>query len=355
MEGDHMEREIREFLEFLTYDRDRAPNTTARYRELLERFSAFAHAMLGRIAIEPSEIGKQLVELFVLHGGRQDDLVAAASTRNVRLAALRGFFGYLVAEGRLTADPTAGLRPVRVRSHSPGFVTETEFSRFLAAVPTATTDHYAARDVAILTVLFHSGLRASEALSLTLPQVNFESLCFHGVVRKGRIVEDVAMNQTVAEALRRWLLYRQAYRRADETNTLFLSDRSRSLSVRALERNFARYVSAAGFGDRHLTPHSLRHSCATALVGHGVALSTVSAVLEHIKIETTKRYVRLEGREKREAVALLDPKPTRPRRKTTTENPKDGFNLTGIPERPESGSDLSRNGPSTQYSELRIP
>jgi hypothetical protein len=136
---------------------------------------------------------------------------------------------------------------------------------------------------------------------------------------------------------------------------LFLSDRSRPLSVRALERNFARYAAAAGLGDRHLTPHSLRHSCATALVGHGVPLSTVSAVLAHQKIETTKRYVRLEGREKREAVALLDPKPTRSRRKTATEDPKDGFNLTGIPERPESGSNLSRNGPSPQYSESRIP
>ncbi len=159
--------------------------------------------------------------------------------------------------------------------------------------------------------MFHCGLRISEALSLTLPQVNLEALRFHAVVRKGRIVEDVSMNQTAAEALRRWLLYRKTYPRADEAAALFLSDRSRPLSVRALQRNFARYVAAAGLRDRHLTPHSLRHSCATALVGHGVPLSTVSAVLAHKKIETTKIYVRLDGCEKREAVALLDPKPNR--------------------------------------------
>jgi integrase/recombinase XerD len=350
-----MEREITEFLDFLTYDRDRAPNTTTRYGELLERFSVFARATLGLIAITPAEIDRHLVEQFVRNGGRQEGVVAAPSTRNVRLAALRGLFGYLVAEGRLITDPTAGLRPAKVKSRSPGYVTEPEFGRLLAAVETVTTEHYTARDIAVMTILFHCGLRVSEALSLTLAQVNFESLCFHGVTRKGRIVEDVAMNQTAAEAIRRWLVYRKTYRHAEGTSALFLSDRSLPLSVRALERNFARYVAAAGFQDRHLTPHSLRHSCATALVGHGVPLSTVSAVLAHQKIETTKIYVRLEGREKREAVALLDPQPSRPRRKSGTSNPVNGFNLTGISDGAQLESDLSRNGPSTQYSVSRFP
>jgi integrase/recombinase XerD len=256
--------------------------------------------------------------MFVRRGGRKDDRVFAASTRNVRLAAVRGFFGYLVGEGRLITDPTAGLRPSKVKSRSPGYVTESEFACLLAVVETVTTEHYAARDMAILTVLFHCGLRVSEAISLSLPQINFESLCFHGVTRKGRISEDVAMNQTAAEAIRRWLVYRKTYRHTEETNALFLSDRSLPLSVRALERNFACYVVAAGLQNRHLSPHSLRHSCATALVSHGVPLSTVSAVLAHQKIETTKIYVRLEGREKREAVALLDPKPSPPRPQRTS-------------------------------------
>ena len=351
-----MDREITEFLDFLTHDRDRAPNTTHRYRELLIRLSAFARASLERDTIAPAEIDRRLVEMFVRHGGRHDERVAASSTRNVRLAALRGFFGYLIAEGRLITDPTTGLRPAKVKSCSPGYVTENEFTNnLLAAVETVTTEHYAARDIAVMTVLFHCGLRVSEALSLTLPQVNFESLCFHGVMRKGRVIEDVAMNHTAAEALRRWLVYRKTYRRAEETTYLFLSDRSLPLSVRALERNFAGYVVAAGLQDRHLSPHSLRHSCATALVSHGVPLSTVSAVLAHQKIETTKIYVRLEGREKREAVALLDPKPARPRRRTGASNPESVFNLTGIPDGAQLDSNLSRNGRSTQDSVSRFP
>jgi integrase/recombinase XerD len=350
-----MEREITKFLDFLTYDRDRAPNTTSRYRELLVRFTALARASLGRDTIAPAEIDRRMVEMFVRRGGREDERIAAASTRNVRLAALRGLFGYLIAEGRLIADPTAGLRPAKVKSRSPGYVTESEFARLLAAVETVTTEHYAARDIAVMTVLFHCGLRVSEALSLTLSQVNFESLCFHGVMRKGRIIEDVAMNQTAAEALRRWLVYRKTYRRAEETNALFLSDRSLPLSVRALERNFAGYVVAAGLQNRHLSPHSLRHSCATALVSHGVPLSTVSAVLAHQKIETTKIYVRLEGREKREAVALLDPKPVRLRRKNGAPNPPNGFDLTGIPDGAQLESNLSRNGRSTQDSVSLFP
>jgi integrase/recombinase XerD len=355
VEGDRMEYGISGFIDFLTHDRDRAPNTTHRYRELLIRFTAFAHASLGRDTISPADIDRRLVEMFVRHGGRQEESLAAASTRNVRLAALRGYFAYLISEGHVITNPTAGLRPAKVKSRSPGYVTEGEFLRLLAAVETATTEHYAARDIAVMTVLFHCGLRVSEALSLTLSQVNFESLCFHGVMRKGRIIEDVAMNQTTAEALRRWFVYRKTYRRAEETNALFLSDRSLPLSVRALERNFAGYVAASGFQNRHLSPHSLRHSCATAMVKHGVPLSTVSAVLAHQKIETTKIYVRLEGREKREAVALLDPKPSPPRRKFGASNPASEFNLTGIPDSAQLTSNLSRNGRSPQSITSRFP
>jgi integrase/recombinase XerD len=344
-----MDHEIKGFLDFLTSDRDRAPNTTHRYRELLNRFSAVARVTLGHADVVPAEIDRGLVELFVRHGGRPGAPVAAASTRNVRLAALRGFFGFLAV------NPTASLRPTKVKSRSPGYLTEVEVARLLAVVDTTTTEHYAARDIAAMTVMFNCGLRISEALSLTLAQVNFEALRFHGVVRKGRIVEDVAMNQSVVEALRRWLLYRKSYPRSDENNALFLSDRSRPLSVRAFERNFARYVAAAGLADRHLTPHSLRHSCATALVGHGVPLSTVSAVLAHQKIETTKIYVRLEGREKREAVALLDPKPSRPRRRNGPTNPESGFNLTGIPDGAQLEPNSSRNGRSATYFESRVP
>lgn len=345
-----MDREIHDYLEFLRYDRDRAPNTLHRYRELLRRFAVFIRVSLGLAVIAPTDIDRRLVEMFVRHGGQPEDRVASPSTRNVRLAALRGFFGYLVAQGSLGTDPTAGLRSAKVKSHSPGYLTEAEFCHLLAAITKATTEHYAIRDAAILTVMFHCGLRVSEALSLTLAQVDLEVRRFHTVTRKGRIVEDVVMNETAAGAVRRWLMYRKVYRRAEASATLFLSDQSRPLSVRALERNFARYVVVAGFAHRHLTPHSLRHSCATALVAHGVALTTVSAVLAHQRVETTKIYVRLAGREKEEALSRLDAHPpSEP--KIQEGNASHTFGLTRISGGPQSEAHRSGNRASSNNTE----
>jgi len=356
VEGDAMDAEIGEFIAHLTHDRDRAPNTTERYFELLDRFATFARQTLGRPVISPSDIDRRTVELFIRHGGRESDAVAAASTRNVRLAALRGLFGYLAAQGRLARDPTVGILSVKVKSHSPGYLTEAEFARLRVVVESTASEHYAARDVAVLTVMLNCGLRISEALSLDISQVNFEALRFHGVMRKGRIRDDVVMNHAVADALRRWLLYRKAYQHAAEVSALFLSDRGTRLSARTVQRSFAGYVAAAGLKDRHLTPHSLRHSCATALVGKGVGIETVAEILNHRKLDTTRIYVRLSGRQKQDAVALLDSQPAPVQTPATVgERIACSSRLTARIICAESESQLADNGPSATNAEPHCP
>jgi len=304
-----MDAGIREYLDHLVLDRERAPNTTDRYAMLLERFAAFVRRDLGRPAVVPADVDRRMAELFIRHGGSVDGAHHAPSTRNVRLAALRGWFRYLVTTGRLDRDPTVGLLSAKVKAHSPGYVTEEEFEHLCAVVAAHATESYAARDEALFKVMMNCGLRISEALSLDIAQVDIEALCFHGVMRKGRTREDVVMNRAAADAIRRWLLYRPGYKSAAASGALFLSDRGRRWSARAVQRSFRRYVDLAGFGHKRLTPHSLRHSCATALIRRGVGIETVADVLAHRRLDTTRIYLHLGSQRKLEAVALLGTKP----------------------------------------------
>jgi len=304
-----MDTEIREYLDHLVLDRERAPNTTDRYAALLQRFAAFVRKDLGRASAAPSDVDRRLAELFVRHGGADSGAHHAPSTRNVRLAALRGWFRQMVATGRLDRDPTVGLLSAKVKANSPGYVTETEFEHLCAVVTERATESYAARDGALFKAMMNCGLRISEALSLDLAQVDLEALCFHAVMRKGRTREDVVMNRSVADALRRWLIYRPGYKNAATSDAVFLSDRGRRWSARAVQRTFRRYVDMAGFGHKRLTPHSLRHSCATALIRRGVGIETVADVLAHRRLDTTRIYLHLGSQRKLEAVALLGTKP----------------------------------------------
>jgi site-specific recombinase XerD len=251
---------------------------------------------------------------------------------------------------RLQRNPTLGLRSATVKANSPGYVTEVEFERFCLTVAENAGEHYAARDVALLVVMFNCGLRISEALSLDLAQVDLDDLRFHGVMRKGRFREDVVMNRSVADALRRWFLHRSSYKNAGESPAVFLSDRGRRLSARAVQRSFRRYVGLAGLSDRRLTPHSLRHSCATALIRRGVGIETVANVLAHRRLDTTRLYLHLGSQEKRNAVALLDAAGAGKKKRAKRGN----FGLTRPIPQSKLSTDSARKAYSADFSSRMI-
>lgn len=114
-----MDAEIQSYLDHLVLDRERAPNTIDRYRALLGRFVVFARYELRRPAVAAREVDRDLVERFVRHGRVEVGAHAAASTRNVRLTVLKGFFGHQQITDRLDRNPTIGTRSAKVKANSP--------------------------------------------------------------------------------------------------------------------------------------------------------------------------------------------------------------------------------------------
>ena len=291
--------------DFATHMRDlnRSPLTIVRYTDLLRRFCRFACAELHRDAVAPGEVDKALIVLFVREGGTSGT-ESSAATRNSRLAALRSFFHFLVVEERLAHDPTSGLQAATLRARAPTFLNADEFRRLCHAVDANASDFYLRRDLAILITLWNTGLRLAELLSLDMSVADFEGEVFRSVRRKGGKVLSVHFNVDVTIALRRWLWQRREYPNAATSPALFLSDRGERLSPRAVEDLVAKYAKLSGIA-KHITPHVLRHSTATALIRAGNGIEVVAEVLAHSSLNTTRHYVHLVGEQVHAAVASL--------------------------------------------------
>ena len=290
-------------------DRNRSSITIARYTDLLRRFARFARGELHQDTVTPSQIDKALVVLFVREGGVPGS-EASAATRNSRLAAIRAFFRFLLGEDRVTHDPTANIHSASLPTRAPTFLTAEEFAKLRRAVEAHASEYYLRRDMAILVTLWNTGLRLSELLSLDLSVVDFDAEVFRTVRRKGGKVLPVHFNVDVTIALRRWLWQRKEYPAAAASPALFLSDRGRRLSSRAVEDLVAKYARLAGI-EKHITPHVLRHSTATALIRLGVGIEVVADVLAHSSLDTTRHYVHLVGEQVHAAVASLAEPPRR--------------------------------------------
>lgn len=302
LEGHGMDQAISDFATHLR-DLNRSPLTVVRYTDLLRRFCRFACAELHRDVVAPSDVDKALVVLFVREGGVPGSQ-ALASTRNGRLAAIRALARFLLIEERLTRDPTRGLQAATLPEQAPTFLTAAEFAQLCRTVEANASDFYLRRDLAILITLWNTGLRLAELLSLDLSTADFEGEVFRSVRRKGGKVLPVHFNVDVTIALRRWLWQRREYPNAATNPALFLSDRGKRLSPRAVEDIVAKYAMLSGIV-KHITPHVLRHSAATALIRAGNGIEVVAEILAHSSLDTTRHYVHLVGEQVHAAVASL--------------------------------------------------
>ena len=295
------------------HDRHLAPLTVLRYGGELRRLVRFLGRECPAALDAPGAIDKALLILH-LRNGQVLPRPQAPSTWNLRLTALRWFFGYALRERALTADPSIDITYARVPDRTPSYLTRPEYMRLLRAIETHASDHYRARDLAICITLWNTGMRVGELVSLDREQVDFAAERFCAVRLKGGKVDDIHANVEVVVAIRRWLLVRPDYRHASAEPALFLSERGRQISIRAVEDLFAKYAALARLGKR-VTPHAMRHSAATELVRLGVPMPVVADALRHRKTDTTRRYIHVAGVEVHAAVALLGSLPASRRRR----------------------------------------
>ena len=281
--------EVEEFLSWLVAEKGRAPNTIAAYRSDLTGYCGWLERQ-GATALDVTH--RQLVD-FV---GERRASGAATSSIARQIAAVRMLHRYLAVEGERSDDPAADLEGVRVPAGIPKPLTEDQVTSLLDAV--VVTEPIHRRDLALLELLYATGARISEAVGLSIGEIDLD----HRLVRlygKGSKERIVPFGSTAAVALEEWFsprgrahLVPDRWRTRDDAEAVFLNTRGARLSRQAAWLVVKKYGARAGIADQ-LSPHVLRHSCATHLLDHGADLRVVQEMLGHASISTTQIYTKV--------------------------------------------------------------
>ena len=281
--------EAEEFLAWMLSEKGRSANTLAAYRRDLRAYCAWLDER-GRSVLDVDH------DLLVEHTTERTAAGAATSSVARQLAAIRMLHRYLAIEGERPDDPTARLEGVKVPSGIPKPLTEEQISSLLdAVVGHEPVDH---RDRALLELLYATGARISEATGLSIGDIDLDArlVRLYGKGSKERIVP---FGSQAATALEEWFstagrvrMVPAEWRRRDDAEAVFLNTRGGRLTRQAAWLVVKKYGGRAGISD-DLSPHVLRHSCATHLLDHGADLRVVQEMLGHVSISTTQVYTRV--------------------------------------------------------------
>jgi integrase/recombinase XerD len=271
---------IAEYQTYLRVEKGLADNSIDAYARDLKKLVAFA-SPLGRDVsrLGPEEIRKWVESLR--REGKSPRSVARA------IAAIKGFYRHLLGDRIIDSDPTEYIDPPRSMKPLPHVLSRKEVEALLQAPDV--NKPAGARDRAMLETLYASGLRVTELVSLTVPQMDL-SLGIVTCMGKGRKERIVPFGAEAQRAVKEYLnKYRPLFLKRKKSNYLFLSSRGSSMSRQAFWQILKKYAVRAGIR-RRLSPHVLRHTFATHLLDNGADLRSVQLMLGHADISTTQIY-----------------------------------------------------------------
>ena len=270
---------IRQFIHYLSAEKNASPHTCRNYLRDLEQFESF----LEEMAIE--KVDRMVLRRYLsfLHRKNRKSSIAR------KLSTLRSFYKYLVREQILSSNPAKPVSTPKVERLLPTTLTVDEAFRLMESPSKDQRSREAElRDRAILELLYSSGVRVSELVGLNLNRVDLDL----GIVRvmgKGRKERIVPVGAKAIEALKSYLETRGIM---EEESPLFVNLRKGRLTDRSVARLVKKYGRHSGIF-RKISPHSLRHTFATHLLDAGADLREIQEMLGHVSLSTTQRYTHL--------------------------------------------------------------
>ncbi len=285
-----MKEDIDNFLNYLAVEKGFSENTTLAYRNDLYQLASFVEEEAAKRGLPPSwaSFGRQGMLSYLLDLKERN---YAATTVARKVAAAKSFFTFMVAEDKIKDNPTQDVPSPRIGKSLPKPLSISQ-ARLLLEQPAKLSTPEAKRDKAMLELLYASGMRVSELVSLNLGDVDIES----GFVRcfgKGHKERLIPIHQQAALAVKEYLEQaRPGLAHDKEERALFLNPRGDRLTRQGFWQKLKEYAKSANL-EADVTPHTLRHSFATHMLSGGADLRYVQEMLGHANISTTQVYTHL--------------------------------------------------------------
>jgi len=298
-----MENHLGTFLDFLSAEKGASSNTIAAYRNDLEQLAEYLKASGDGKGWE--KVDRVLIQDFILN---LKERKYAETTVARKVAAIRSFFGFLAAEGILADNPTEGLASPRVGKMLPKAITPNEVDELLEQ-PSKRATPEARRDRAMLELLYATGMRVTELVSLDLTNVSLDGKNpFVRCTGKGAKERVIPIHEHATEALEEYVREaRPLIVRNKNEKALFVNRRGERLTRQGFWLILKGYAKAANLRD-DVTPHTLRHSFATHMLRGGMPLRVVQEMLGHANISTTQVYTHLATEHVREVYEKAHPR-----------------------------------------------
>ena len=274
----------REYRRYIRLEKHLSENTVDGYMRDLQEF---AHFILRMYDVPPQKVSQQMIQRYMswlYDAGRQ------RSSQARRLSGIKSFYNFLLLGDRIEALPTEYIESPKIGRTLPDVLSTDEIDRIIRAVDTDTDK--GRRDSAMLEVLYSCGLRVSELTSLRVGDLFFGEGCIR-ITGKGDKQRYVPVSPAARDRIRRYMECRAPRRRGEET--LFLNNRGQALTRVMVFTIIKKAAVEAGI-EKHISPHTFRHSFATHLLEGGADIRQVQELLGHESILTTEIYTHLDSR-----------------------------------------------------------
>lgn len=276
-----MEDHLQSFMHYLTVEKGLSKNTLESYKRDLKQFTSY---LKQKHPVKIEETSRQNIVSYLMSLREQGK---ATSTISRNMASIRAFYQFLLKDQIITSDPSILLETPKIERRLPKILSIAEVEILLQTPQSSTS--FGQRDRAMLELLYATGIRVSELISLSIEDVHLQ-MGFVKCLGKGSKERVIPLGRVAIESLEQYLqVGRYKLNKNKRSKALFLNHHGNPISRQGFWKIIKKHAKDAGI-KKEITPHTVRHSFATHLLENGADLRSVQEMLGHADISTTQIY-----------------------------------------------------------------